>query len=157
MLVKQRSYCSYLHPFRKYSSSSIFKILLYTFSLWDGWVHTEWRPHLTFMSSVIAVRCSLPWNTKNTRAIRKVTSGQLLSKQQTGKTYYIKNTYILNTSSRPELRHLYACVTEVRRLRAQPCFDTVHQLHMGNWRHSSSDLDLGIRWRWATHPVCRAV
>jgi hypothetical protein len=70
---------------------------------------------------------------------KKVTSGELLTKEATSKMYYIqKNTYILKlllnviTAEIEELlsgnKFLYACVKEVCHLLAKPRFDTFHQL-----------------------------
>jgi hypothetical protein len=77
----------------------------------------------------------------NTRAIRKVTSGELLTKQSMRKQIllYIKmHTYltlllIVVTAGIEELvvsgnTFLYACVKEVCRLSAQPLFGTFYQL-----------------------------
>jgi hypothetical protein len=92
---------------------------------------------------VVRKECGIsrPWHAfKILRAIRKVTSGELLTKQaMRKKMYYVqKNTYILKLllnvvtpriealASRCKL--LYACVKEVCCLWAQPRFDTFHQL-----------------------------
>jgi hypothetical protein len=69
----------------------------------------------------------------NTKAIRKVTKQGMRKK-----LLYIKNTYILNLLLNvviveietlvSENKFSYACVKEVCRLWAQPCFDTFNQL-----------------------------
>jgi hypothetical protein len=85
---------------------------------------------------------SLPhWSYHNTRAIWKVTSSELLTKQPMGKRklFYIKNMSILKlllnvATARIEApvisrnKFLYACVKEVCCLWAKPRFDIFHQL-----------------------------
>jgi hypothetical protein len=73
-----------------------------------------------------------------TRAIWKVTSGELLTKQAMKKIIYTKNTYILElrlkvvTAGIEALvsgsKLLHACVKEVCRLSVQPRFDIFHQV-----------------------------
>jgi hypothetical protein len=82
-----------------------------------------------------------PATPRGTRDIRKVNAGELLTKQATREKmlYTKKITYILKlhlnvvTAGIETLvvsgnKFLYACVKVVRRLWAQPRFDTFHQL-----------------------------
>jgi hypothetical protein len=75
------------------------------------------------------------------RSIQKVTSGELVTKQEVRKKcYYIqKYVYIFKlllnevTNGIEGLvvfgnKSLYACIKEVCRLQAQSCFDTFHEL-----------------------------
>jgi hypothetical protein len=72
----------------------------------------------------------------DTRTIRKVTSGELLTKQAARTNFIIYKKYVhiskRITAEREAFvvsgnEFLYTCVKEVCRLWAQPCFDTFHQ------------------------------
>jgi hypothetical protein len=106
-------------------------------------------------------------NVSNTRAIRNVTSGELLTKRSMRKkmVLYAKNMYILKLLFNTVAagiealvlgnKSLYASVKEVWYLRSQPHFETFHHLIFFLYLHSGGGIKVHSTLRPLNGLLCQ--